>query len=567
MPLSKKLLRLLKKNVSEFDTFEAEAIAEEVKIQGGELKAFLTAIDLAFESNEVKLQQAERSLEISSRELAETNTQLFNTNSTLNSILNGLEEGLIVFDQTGRCDPFASSASEIHFSKKFNEANIYFHEFFKNDISACEDVKNWVTLMFSGRFEWDQIQDLGPKWVPRLDNRKIEMKYRPIMTAYSTVEKILVITKDVTLEFEAQREAQNQKNIADTIIEICKSPRQFQEMLDSVNLLNSKIKILIQDRSKIWNEADDITFKLTLHTIKGTVSGFGFRTIVDNVHKLEADYSALVSVREKLALIIQTTEFLDISSQFIFSNYGFIIEKFMNAQADQSSIASIHKIHDFYDELKLLRNGLLLKSFREKFLLIRFSDLFLTFNAVIKKTSCELGKSINPIQISSDAIFVCADQYSELFISFVHIFTNICDHGIESPEIRKSLNKSEFGSVRIDCRRIDDVIHLKISDDGRGIAVEKLRKKISGTRLDREYSSSENFLNCIFEAQVSTKDEITPWSGYGLGLNAVYLAVLKLKGKVNVKSEVNIGTTFEFQLPVIENIYADKIIESPPKTA
>ena len=557
MPISKKLDRIFKKNVSVYDTVNLSEIDSQIIFPVKDLNALLESVDQAFESNEAKLQQAERSLEISSRELAESNQQLFNTNHTMNIVLNSLEEGLVVFDKTGLCAKFSSTASEKHFSRKFKEENINFFELFSESAGLRNDIREWTDLLFSGRFDFYQIHELGPNWVSNSEDKKIEIHYRPICNLENKLEKILVITRDVTAEIQAKTEADNQKNIAKTIIEICNSPKLFQDMLESVHHLNSEIRTLVIMHEKNWTLEQDEIFKRLLHTIKGSTSTFNLKIIVEKIHNYETKYNELLEVKEKIIFIEEINQFIDASCSHISSQYGLILKKLLDSQNDQST-AITQKKNDFFSELIGYNNNTLIQSFKEKFILSNFSDMFDQFDSVVENVSQKLGKSVLPLEVRSDSIYILSERYKDLFNSFVHIFTNICDHGIETSEERSLLNKPESGQIIIDCKKQKNMIHLKISDDGQGICTENLLEKIKGTLYEKKYKDTDNILNCIFESNVSTKTNVTELSGRGVGLNAVYAEVKKMNGTVNVKSEVGMGTTFEFQLPVYDTIDAEQ---------
>lgn len=553
MNFSKKLDRLLKKNLSNYESLfsNSEAFVQNFIFQ--DFIDFLTAIDTSFEASELKTQQAERSLEISSRELAESNVKLFNMNNTMNTILNSLQEGLVLFDNTGLCSKFSSVASNKHFNCDFQNQDIVFTELFNVTDSIKEEITDWIQLIFSEKFSFQEIHELGPNWVVTKNSQKIEIQYQPLYDTKNKIEKILVITKDVTSEFQAKNEADNQKNIAKTIIEICESPKLFNDMLETVQLINSNLKTFVNEHMKNWNSEHDEFFRRQIHTIKGATSSFNLKAIVEKIHNYETQYCETESTENKIDLAFEIINYIELSCQLIYKQFGHILTKLLNQQMDQAEDTENLK-KQFLTELIDYNNLELLKSFKEKFILTVFTDLFKPFDSVIEKLSAKLDKKISPIQITSETIFVYSPAYKDFFSSLIHVFRNICDHGIEPAEERIYLSKPENGIITVSSYLKNDYIYLYISDDGKGIDKEKLIKKISGTPLEKKYIDSNKILNCIFEPQVSTKEVVTELSGRGVGLNAVLESVKSLNGSVAVTSVLGHGTTFEFIIPLINSV-------------
>ncbi|MEO6773034.1 MAG: ATP-binding protein [Kofleriaceae bacterium] len=88
---------------------------------------------------------------------------------------------------------------------------------------------------------------------------------------------------------------------------------------------------------------------------------------------------------------------------------------------------------------------------------------------------------------------------------------------------------------------------VEFSDDGRGIAWDKVARKAAERGLDT--SSHEALVKAIFGDSFSTKDEVTEISGRGVGLTAVSAACQELAGTITVESESGAGALFRFSFP------------------
>ena len=142
----------------------------------------------------------------------------------------------------------------------------------------------------------------------------------------------------------------------------------------------------------------------------------------------------------------------------------------------------------------------------------------------------------------------------ELGDILMHLIRNALDHGIESPEERKTAGKPEEGTVSVTVTRESKYIELKVSDDGRGLNYEKIRDKATKlfperaeeikNMLDRELSQF------LFQSGFSTKEEVTELSGRGVGLDVVWSNVEKIKGRIKIESTAGQGTSFILHFPL-----------------
>lgn len=136
----------------------------------------------------------------------------------------------------------------------------------------------------------------------------------------------------------------------------------------------------------------------------------------------------------------------------------------------------------------------------------------------------------------------------------LHIIRNAVDHGIETPRKRKLKDKNEEATLILKARQEKNQIVIEVEDDGRGIDIEKVRKKIVKLELaDKETverMSEAEILDYIFYAGFTTKERATKVSGRGVGLDAVATQVQKLKGNIRIKTEADRGTSFSLRVPL-----------------
>jgi len=172
---------------------------------------------------------------------------------------------------------------------------------------------------------------------------------------------------------------------------------------------------------------------------------------------------------------------------------------------------------------------------------------------VVRDLSRERGKNVD-VTLSGTEIEIDRRILEELKDPILHIIRNCIDHGIESPEIRRSKGKPERGEIRIEVSHIrGHQAEIRISDDGGGLDLEVIRSTAISkgiiTTEEAEGLLSDQVSHLIFRSGLSTSKTISTISGRGLGLAIVLEKVELIGGSVTVQSNQN-GTTFVLTLPL-----------------
>lgn len=140
----------------------------------------------------------------------------------------------------------------------------------------------------------------------------------------------------------------------------------------------------------------------------------------------------------------------------------------------------------------------------------------------------------------------------ELSDPLIHMVRNSCDHGIETPQERLAAGKPAMGTIRLSAFHQGGGIVVKISDDGKGLDPERIFKKAveRGMVEDGAQLSKEEIFDFIFAPGFSTAAVVTDLSGRGVGMDVVRGNISKLRGRIEVNSEIGVGTTFTIFLPL-----------------
>ena len=186
-----------------------------------------------------------------------------------------------------------------------------------------------------------------------------------------------------------------------------------------------------------------------------------------------------------------------------------------------------------------------------KIRMVPISQIFNRFPRVVRDLCKDLNKKVQ-LLIEGEDTELDKSVVEDLLDPIMHCVRNSIDHGIETPEERRALNKPEEGTLLLKASNEGNMIVIEISDDGHGIDVEAVKEKAVERGIihpDKNLTDIEAF-QLIFEPGFSTNKKVTNVSGRGVGLDVVKTHIENLSGSVVVESEINAGTRFIIKLPL-----------------
>jgi two-component system chemotaxis sensor kinase CheA len=135
-----------------------------------------------------------------------------------------------------------------------------------------------------------------------------------------------------------------------------------------------------------------------------------------------------------------------------------------------------------------------------------------------------------------------------------HLIRNCADHGIETPEERVAKGKPEFGQIVVAASHEAGQITIDISDDGRGLNMERIKAKALANGLATEQTigamTDEEIMRFIFEPGFSTAAKVTGVSGRGVGMDVVRSNIESIGGSVSLSSVEGQGSRFSLRIPL-----------------
>ena len=191
------------------------------------------------------------------------------------------------------------------------------------------------------------------------------------------------------------------------------------------------------------------------------------------------------------------------------------------------------------------------------------------FPRMVRDLSRKMGKNIR-LELVGEETELDKSVIEEIGDPLVHIIRNSIDHGIELPDDRIAHGKDPEGMVRISAYQEGNSIVIEINDDGRGIDVDKVKKKAVERGIISEEDSRRmteaEAVNIIFLPGFSTADKVTDVSGRGVGMDVVRTNISKINGSVEVSTQKGAGSTFTIRLPLTIAIIQALMVTIQPET-
>jgi chemosensory pili system protein ChpA (sensor histidine kinase/response regulator) len=181
--------------------------------------------------------------------------------------------------------------------------------------------------------------------------------------------------------------------------------------------------------------------------------------------------------------------------------------------------------------------------------MVKFSGLLSRLRRLVRQSSQELGKKAELI-VSGEENEVDNKVLDRMVAPLEHIIRNALSHGIETPVERVRKGKAESGKITIDIARDGSDIVIRVSDDGAGVSIEKVRSRaIQLGLLEKSHQLSEaDLVQYILEPGFSTAEHVTQMSGRGIGMDVVDIEIKQLGGTLQIATNPQ-GTTFTARLP------------------
>ena len=176
---------------------------------------------------------------------------------------------------------------------------------------------------------------------------------------------------------------------------------------------------------------------------------------------------------------------------------------------------------------------------------------FRSMTRLVRDLSHKAGKPVEFVVMGEDTE-IDKEVADRIVDPLVHALRNAVDHGIESPDERRAAGKPEAGRVVLRAYHAGGAIHVEVTDDGRGLDTERIRTRAveRGLMGADEALDDAAALELLFAPGFSTAASVTDVSGRGVGMDVVRSTVEDLRGRVELDSQMGVGTAVKIKLPV-----------------
>ena len=182
--------------------------------------------------------------------------------------------------------------------------------------------------------------------------------------------------------------------------------------------------------------------------------------------------------------------------------------------------------------------------------LVPVRNIVARLRRTVSQAAAATGKQVRLV-VEGDQVKVDSGMLERLTEPLLHLLRNAVDHGIETPADRALLGKPACGEVRIKVERAGGQIRIEAQDDGLGLDLGAIhaRAKTLGMLDDQAEPTADDLSRLILLPGFSTRDEVTELSGRGVGLDVVAERVRAMRGKLAIRTEPLVGSTFTLTVP------------------
>ena len=184
--------------------------------------------------------------------------------------------------------------------------------------------------------------------------------------------------------------------------------------------------------------------------------------------------------------------------------------------------------------------------------MVPLSTTFIKMHRIVRDMSKKLNKQV-VLDMSGEETEVDKNIIERISDPLMHLIRNAIDHGIEDEAERLEKGKDKIGRISLEAKNAGSDVLIILRDDGRGLSKEKILEKARANRLltkpEHEMSDREIY-NLILLPGFSTKEQVTEFSGRGVGMDVVARNLEEVGGAVHIESIYGQGTTMTLKIPL-----------------
>ncbi len=402
--------------------------------------------------------------------------------------------------------------------------------------SDMDNVKRYMKLLFDPHKKQTLIADLNPlnevsiqvKKGDKFDNKFLRFNFRRVYNN-KEIERVLTSVSDITREIKLAKELERESRRSEKQLEMISAMMDADRTLMPIYLKNSdntldRINDLLKAPSRNSSEFKQKarTMMSTIHGLKGESAALSLNNISELCHEFESDLKVIIEKEE-----IDGHDFVEPTV---------VLNKLMSYNTT---------LNNLFNSIFGEKESSLTESN-----IINWSHLHNYTQEVAKRQNKEVNLQISGLNTPNldSELVACINTIS------TQLVRNAISHGIENTDERMKSKKNNTGTLSISLFDLADGGYRYIfNDDGGGINFESITERaIAKGLISRDKAklmSKSHLINLLFTSDLSTSDITDEDKGRGVGMSSILQPVKQLGGRITVKTNNAIGTTFMISFP------------------
>ncbi|MDR2630944.1 MAG: hypothetical protein LBC60_08490 [Spirochaetaceae bacterium] len=396
-----------------------------------------------------------------------------------------------------------------------------------------DTLEDYFEMVIKRSFDAKMLEEINPIMEFFYVN-EITGEEKMLRTTFASVDRgygiffILGSLEDITTEKSLQKQLEEEENKRNEemralfqVIQV--EPRVFNDFIEDTEYEFDRINTILKDKSLSSRQAM-VDIYQAVHAIKSNALILGLENFSGKLHELESKLKELRDQED-----VSFDEVLHITVE---------LEKLMKEK---------DKFRDIIDRIQSFKISMGDSRRQDRYVLVE------TLTKACEKAAAALNKKAQFVVEDLDGIVLEHGPRRVIKEVLTQLVRNAVYHGLESPEERDALGKNPQGLIRLSIKYQDNRIHMKLSDDGKGLDFGKIREKAEALHLferPEDGADKNQLIKVIFSPGFSTTEEADVYAGRGIGLNLVRERIRELRGSIKLQSEPGKGTVFNIYIPL-----------------
>jgi two-component system chemotaxis sensor kinase CheA len=477
--------------------------------------------------------------ELHKRDLERSLLELDERNRGMRLVLDNVAQGFITVDLDGVMASERSAIVDRWFGAP--EAGATFASLLARE---SPEQAAWFELGIEGLRDGFMPAELCLEQMPRrlvARGRTLEIKYSPLRDEEKL--RVLCIVSDVTDHIVRERAEREQRETVALFQHLTADRAGFDEFLEDAGAMVASFSVA----------GDPIVERRTVHTLKGNAAIYGLEGFSELCHQIESELHESGGSPSPEQRGVLGEAWRDVTSR-VTRLCGGTRRNVVEVEYPEltSAVAKVKEGMPSRDLAALLSSWAYEPAGR------RFDRL----GRYARSLAQRLGKGDIDVSVAATGVRLEPSRWASFWSALVHAVRNAVDHGIEAPPERARSGLSTPPRLELAASRGPGTLTISISDDGGGIAWERVRQRAHALGLPAE--THADLEHALFADGLSTRGEVTDTSGRGVGMAALRAAVEELGGRILVADRPTRGTTVSCVFPERASALPSVLPTRPP---